>query len=109
LLYSLGADPTENIVFIVTAQKYLDRCLLIRCRGNLFTESFVYSYDLSHESIYKPYKQLNQHFNKSQYLDLLVEFRQENSGYGRFWGHLRLGEDARRVAAGVLRSLKKLS
>jgi hypothetical protein len=38
-LYSLGADPTENTVSIVIAQQYLDRCLFIRCRGNLFTES----------------------------------------------------------------------
>jgi hypothetical protein len=38
-LYRLGADTTEHIVSILIAQKYLDCCLLIRCRGNLFTES----------------------------------------------------------------------
>jgi hypothetical protein len=38
-LYSLGADPTENTVSIVTAQQYFDCCLRICCRGNLFTES----------------------------------------------------------------------
>jgi hypothetical protein len=38
-LYSLGSDPTENTVCIVIAQQYLDCCLLIRCSGNLFTES----------------------------------------------------------------------
>jgi hypothetical protein len=38
-LYSPGADPTENTVFIAIAQQYLDCCLLIRCRWNLFTES----------------------------------------------------------------------
>jgi hypothetical protein len=34
-----GRDPTENTVLIVTAQQYLDCCLLIRCRWNLLTES----------------------------------------------------------------------
>jgi hypothetical protein len=38
-LYSLGADPTENTVLILIAQQYHDCCLLIRCHGNLFTES----------------------------------------------------------------------
>jgi hypothetical protein len=38
-LYSLGADPTENTVFIIIAQQYVDYCLLICCRGNLFIES----------------------------------------------------------------------
>jgi hypothetical protein len=38
-LYNLGADSTENTVSIVIAQKYLEWCLLFRCRGNLFTES----------------------------------------------------------------------
>jgi hypothetical protein len=37
-LYRLGADPTENSVSIVIAQKYFDCCFLIRCRGNLFTK-----------------------------------------------------------------------
>jgi hypothetical protein len=52
----------------------------------------AYSYDLSHDNIYKLHKQLNRHFNKSRYIEPFVEFRQENSGYGRFWEHLRLGE-----------------
>jgi hypothetical protein len=39
-LYSLGADPTENTVSIVIAKQCFDFCLRIRCRGNLFTESF---------------------------------------------------------------------
>jgi hypothetical protein len=38
-LYSLGADSTESTLSIVIAQKYLDFCLLISCRGTLFTES----------------------------------------------------------------------
>jgi hypothetical protein len=38
-LCSLGADSSENAVFVVLAQQYLDCCLLISCRGNLFTES----------------------------------------------------------------------
>jgi hypothetical protein len=38
-LYTLGADPTENTVSIVIAQQYLNCCLFIPCRGNLFTES----------------------------------------------------------------------
>jgi hypothetical protein len=38
-LYSLKSDPTENTVSIFIAQLYLDCCLLISCRGNLFTES----------------------------------------------------------------------
>jgi hypothetical protein len=39
-LYSLGGgDPTENTVSIVITQQNLDCCLLIRCRGNLITES----------------------------------------------------------------------
>jgi hypothetical protein len=33
-LYSLGADPTENTISIVIAQKYLDYCLLIRFLGS---------------------------------------------------------------------------
>jgi hypothetical protein len=37
-LYSLGEDVTENTVSIVTAQQYLDFCLFILCRGNLFAE-----------------------------------------------------------------------
>jgi hypothetical protein len=37
--YSLGADPTENAVSIVITQQCLYCCLLIRCRGNLFSES----------------------------------------------------------------------
>jgi hypothetical protein len=41
LLHSLGADPTENTVSIITAQEYLDCCLFIRCTGNLFTESLL--------------------------------------------------------------------
>jgi hypothetical protein len=36
-LYSFGADPIENIVSII-AQKYIDFCLYICYRGNLFTE-----------------------------------------------------------------------
>jgi hypothetical protein len=36
---SIGADPTENTVSILILQEYFDCCLLIRCRGNLFTES----------------------------------------------------------------------
>jgi hypothetical protein len=38
LLYTLVADPTENTVSIVIAQQYLDCCLRIRCRGNVFIE-----------------------------------------------------------------------
>jgi hypothetical protein len=38
-LYSLGADPRENTVSFVIAQQYLDCCLFIRCRGDLFIES----------------------------------------------------------------------
>jgi hypothetical protein len=38
-LYSLVAEPTENTASIVIAQQYLNCCLLIRCRGNMFTES----------------------------------------------------------------------
>jgi hypothetical protein len=38
-LYSIGSDPTENTVSVVVAQQYLDYCLLIPFRGNLFTES----------------------------------------------------------------------
>jgi hypothetical protein len=38
-LYSLGSDPTENIVSIFIAQKFFDCCLHIRCRRNLFMES----------------------------------------------------------------------
>jgi hypothetical protein len=38
-LYSLKSDPTENTVSIFIAQLYLDCCLLISCRENLFTES----------------------------------------------------------------------
>jgi hypothetical protein len=38
-LYSLRADPTENAVSVVIAQKYLDCCLLFHCGGDLFTES----------------------------------------------------------------------
>jgi hypothetical protein len=38
-LYSLGEDARENIVSIVIALQYLDCCLFIRCRGNMFTES----------------------------------------------------------------------
>jgi hypothetical protein len=38
-LYSLGEDPTQNTVSIVTAQQYFDCCLFIRRRRNLFTES----------------------------------------------------------------------
>jgi hypothetical protein len=38
-LYNLGADPTENTVSLVIAQKSLDCCLFIHYRGNLFTES----------------------------------------------------------------------
>jgi hypothetical protein len=41
-LCSLGPDPTENTISIIIAQ-YLDCCLLIRCRGNLFTESLPVS------------------------------------------------------------------
>jgi hypothetical protein len=37
-LYSFGEDLTENTVSIVIAQHH-DCCFLIRCRGNLFTES----------------------------------------------------------------------
>jgi hypothetical protein len=37
-LYSLGADPTENAVPIVIAQKYLNCCLFIRCSENVFTD-----------------------------------------------------------------------
>jgi hypothetical protein len=39
LLYSVGVDPTENTVSIVITQQYLDCCLRIRYRGNIFTES----------------------------------------------------------------------
>jgi hypothetical protein len=38
-LYSLGSDPKENAVSIVTVQQYFDCCLRIRYRGNLFIES----------------------------------------------------------------------
>jgi hypothetical protein len=38
-LYSLGADRAENTVSVDIAQQYVDCCLLIRCRGNLFIES----------------------------------------------------------------------
>jgi hypothetical protein len=38
-LYSLWAVPTENTVSIVIPQQYCHCCLLIRCSGNLFTES----------------------------------------------------------------------
>jgi hypothetical protein len=37
--YSLGTDQPENIVSIVIAQQYLDCWLLIRCSGNVSTES----------------------------------------------------------------------
>jgi hypothetical protein len=37
-LYSNGADPTENTVSIVIAQKYIDCCLFTHYGGNLFTE-----------------------------------------------------------------------
>jgi hypothetical protein len=37
LLYSLGADPTENTVSILIAQQYVC-CLRIRCRANVFTQ-----------------------------------------------------------------------
>jgi hypothetical protein len=37
-LYRLGADPTENIVSIVIADRYLDCCLRIRYRRNVFTQ-----------------------------------------------------------------------
>jgi hypothetical protein len=36
---NLGADPSENTESIVIAQQYLDCCLPIRSRENLFTES----------------------------------------------------------------------
>jgi hypothetical protein len=39
LLYIFGAAPTENTVFIVIAQQYLNCCVLIRCSGKLFIES----------------------------------------------------------------------
>jgi hypothetical protein len=38
-LYSLGTDASEDTVFSVIAQQYLDCCLRIRCRGNVFTKS----------------------------------------------------------------------
>jgi hypothetical protein len=37
-LYNLGAHPSENTVTIVIAQQYLDSCLPIRCRGNMFAQ-----------------------------------------------------------------------
>jgi hypothetical protein len=37
-LYSLVVDPTENTVSSITAQQYLDCCLLIRCCRNVSTE-----------------------------------------------------------------------
>jgi hypothetical protein len=39
LLYSFGADPTENIFSIVIPQLYFDCYLHIRSRGNLFIDS----------------------------------------------------------------------
>jgi hypothetical protein len=40
-LYSLGGDLTENAVSIVVAQQYLDCCLRICCRWNMFTEPLL--------------------------------------------------------------------
>jgi hypothetical protein len=38
-LYSHGADPTENKIFVAKAQQYFYCCLRIRCRGNVISES----------------------------------------------------------------------
>jgi hypothetical protein len=38
LFYIVSADPTENTVSIIIAQQYHDCCLVICCRGKLFTK-----------------------------------------------------------------------
>jgi hypothetical protein len=40
-IYSLGATPTENTVFVVISEQYFDYCMRIPCRGRLFTESLL--------------------------------------------------------------------
>jgi hypothetical protein len=37
-LYSVGVDPTENTISILTAQQYFDCCLCIHYHRNVFTE-----------------------------------------------------------------------
>jgi hypothetical protein len=37
----IGNNHIENTVSIVIVQQYLDRCMRIRCRGNLFTDRYL--------------------------------------------------------------------